>query len=86
MTTKKMEAGLADALERDPDASYDLLLRVDRVDDQRQAEIEAAGAIVRRRLTLTPLFAVTCSGACAAGLAERTWVQRVESDGLVYAL
>lgn len=86
MTTQKLDPELADAIRAQPQRSFDLLVRVDRADDQRQAQIETAGATVRRRLTLVPTFAITCPGAVAARLAEQSWVQRVEDDGPVYAL
>lgn len=86
MTPSKIEPTLATALRSQPHQSFDLLVRVDRADDQRQAQVEAHGAAVRRRLTLVPTFAVTCTGATAARLAEQSWVQRVEDDGPVYAL
>ena len=86
MTPSKIDPTLAAMLRGQPHQSFDLLVQVDRADDQRQAQIEAAGATVRRRLTLTPLFAVSCTGAVALSLAEQSWVQRVEDDGPVYAL
>lgn len=86
MTTVKIDPTLAAALRDQPLRSFDLLLRVDRADDQRQREVEASGATVRRRLTLTPIFAVSCTGAVAVRLADQPWVQRVEDDGPVYAL
>lgn len=86
MTASKIDATLAAALRSQPHHSFDLLVRVDRADDPRQAQIEAAGATVRRRLTMVPTFAVTCTGASALELADQSWVQRVEDDGPVYAL
>lgn len=86
MTTAKIDTALENAIRSQPHQSFDLLVRVDRADDQRQAQIEASGAAVRRRLTLVPTFAVTCTGASALRLAEQPWVQRVEDDGPVYAL
>lgn len=86
MTPSKIDPALAATLRSQPQQSFDLLLRVDRADDQRQAQVEAAGATVRRRLTLTPTFAVTCTGVAATRLVEQSWVQRVEDDGPVYAL
>ncbi len=85
MTTLKIEPALAATLRGQPQHSFDLLVRVDRADDQRQAEVEALGATVRRRLTLLPTFAVTCTGATALQVAEQPWVQRVEDDGPVVA-
>lgn len=86
MTTLKIESALAATLRGQPQQSFDLLVRVDRADDQRQAQVEAFGATVRRRLTLLPTFAVTCTGATALQVAEQPWVQRVEDDGPVFAL
>lgn len=86
MTPSKIDPTLAATLRSQPHQSFDLLVRVDRADDPRQAQVEAAGATVRRRLTLVPTFAVTCTGAAATRLAEQSWVQRVEDDGPVYAL
>lgn len=86
MTPSKIDSTLAATLRSQPHQSFDLLVRVDRADDSRQVQIEAAGATVRRRLTLVPTFAVTCTGAAALQLAEQSWVQRVEDDGPVYAL
>ena len=86
MATSKIEPGLADTVRSQPHRSFDLLVRVDRADDERQAQVEAASAIVRRRLTLVPTFAVTCTGSAALHLAEQPWVQRIEDDGQVYAL
>lgn len=85
MTTQRIEPALAATLHGQPQQSFDLLVRVDRADDQRQAEVEALGATVRRRLTLLPTFAVTCTGATALQVAEQPWVQRVEDDGPVVA-
>lgn len=86
MATAKIDPNLAGAIHDQPGQSFDLLVRVDRADDQRQAQVETTGATVRRRLTLVPTFAVTCTGAVALRLAEQPWVQRVEHDGPVYAL
>lgn len=86
MATSKIDPNLANTIRSQPQQSFDLLVRVDRADDQRQAQVEAVGAAVRRRLTLVPTFAVTCTGANALRLAEQTWVQWVEDDGPVYAL
>lgn len=86
MTSSKIDADLVIAIRSQPHEAFNLLVRVDRADDQRQVQIEAAGASVRRRLTLVPTFAVTCTGATALELADQSWVQRVEDDGPVYVV
>lgn len=86
MATSKFDASLDSAVHSQPGQSFDLLVRVDRADDQRQTQVEATGATVRRQLSLVPTFAITCTGAVALRLAEQPWVQRIELDGPVYAL
>jgi hypothetical protein len=66
-------------------SDFPLLLRVDQIDDSREQALCARGVTIRRRLTLLPTYAVTCSGAAGLSLLEVPWIRRVEEDQPVYA-
>lgn len=86
MTTAKIDPQLKQTLQAQPDAEFLLLLRVDQIDASRQQALAARGVTIRRSLTLTPSFAVTCSGAAGLSLLDLPWIRSVEEDRPVVAL
>lgn len=86
MTTAKIDPQLKQTLQAQPDAEFLLLLRVDQIDASRQQALAARGVTIRRSLTLTPSFAVTCSGAAGLSLLGLPWIRSVEEDRPVVAL
>jgi hypothetical protein len=77
---QKLPPQLIEEMERDPQQSFHLILRVTEATDEHQRAIERAGCHVRRRLTLLPSFAVTGSGQAILTLLPETWLQSVELD------
>ncbi len=65
---------------------FHLLLLVDQIDAGREQALAVRGVIVRRSMTLTPTFAITCTGAAGLSLLDLPWIRRVEEDRPVYAL
>lgn len=86
MTTATIDPQLQQALQTQHNAMFSLLLRVDRIGDDREQALHTRGVAIRRRLTLVPTFAVTCTGAAGASLLDLPWIQRIEEDRPVYAL
>lgn len=86
MTTTTIDPQLKQAMQARRDDAFHLLLRVDQVDVRCEQALEEHGATVRHRMTLTPTYAVTCSGASGLRLLKLPWVRRVEEDRPVYAL
>jgi hypothetical protein len=78
--SNKLPSQLYRQLERSPQQSFDLILRVTEVSDVHQQAIEQAGCHVRRRLTLLPSFAVTGPGQAILALLHEPWLQSVEVD------
>lgn len=86
MTPTKIDPQLKQALQVQRSSEFQLLVRVDQIEEGREQALRARGATIRRRLTLLPTYAVTCSGAVGLGLLDLPWIQRVEEDRPVYAL
>lgn len=86
MTTAKIDPQLKQALQTEYSSEFSLLVRVDQIDDGREQALRTHGVAIRRRLTLLPTYAVTCSGAIGLGLLHLPWVQHIEEDRPVYAL
>ncbi len=86
MTPTRIDPQLQQAMQSRPDTQFSLLLRVDQTDISRQQTLAAHGVTIRRSLTLTPTFAVTCSGAAGLSLLDVPWIRQVEEDRPVYAL
>jgi hypothetical protein len=85
MNSAKINPQLKQALQVQRSSDFPLLLRVDQIDDSREQALCARGVTIRRRLTLLPTYAVTCSGAAGLSLLEVPWIRRVEEDQPVYA-
>lgn len=86
MATATIDPQLQQALHTRRNDEFHLLLLVDQISAAREQALAAAGAVVRRSTTLTPTFAVTCSGAVGISLLDLPWVRRIEADRPVYAL
>lgn len=86
MTTATIDPQLKHALQTRRSDEFHLLLRVDQIDAGRAEALAARGVLIQRSLTLTPTFAVTCTGAAGLGLLDLPWIRRVEEDRPVYAL
>lgn len=75
------------ALERSalesPDASFAVIVRVQGDLDARQAQIEAQGLAVTRRLSLIRGFAATATGSTIAALGANEWIVSIEPDQTV---
>jgi hypothetical protein len=77
---EKISEALRLQLERNPQESFDLILRVSAATDPQQRAIEQAGLQVRHRLTLVPSFAVTGPGQAVLSLLHEPWLQSIEPD------
>ncbi len=86
MTTAKIDPDLKQALQAQPGSAFSLLLQVDRVAGDRERALQARSILIRRRLTLTPTYAVTCSGAAGLSLLDLPWIRSIEEDRPVFAL
>ncbi len=86
MTTATIDPQLKQALQTRRNDEFHLLLLVDQIDAARERALAAAGVVVRRSMTLTPTFAITCTGAAGLSLLDLPWIRRVEEDRPVYAL
>ncbi len=86
MNTATIDPQLKHALQSRRSDEFHLLLLVDQVDAGKEQALAARGVLVRRSMTLTPTFAVTCTGAAGLSLLEVPWIRRVEEDRPVYAL
>ena len=86
MTQARIDPQLKQTLQAQPAAEFLLLLRVYQIDVSHSQALVARGVTIRRSLTLTPTFAVTCSGAVGLGLLDLPWIRSVEEDRPVYAL
>jgi hypothetical protein len=86
MTTATIDPQLKQALQTGRGDEFHLLVRVDQVDAGREQALVARGVIVRRSMSLTPTFAVVCTGAAGLSLLDLPWVHRIEEDRPVYAL
>lgn len=86
MSSPVIDPELAKALEKEPAKEYDLLVHVDRADDETEASLRTLGLKVRYRFQLVPSFAVRGSGRAALKLLGYAWVKRVEEDRQVYAM
>lgn len=86
MTTATIDPQLKQALQARLGDEFHLLVRVDRIDADQEQALAARGVTVRRSMTLTPTYAVACTGAAGLGLLDLPWVSRVEEDRPVYAL
>lgn len=86
MTTAKIDPQLQQALQAEYSSDFLLLVRVDQIDDGRERVLRTRGVAIRRRLTMLPTYAVTCSGAIGLELLDLPWVQHIEEDRPVYAL
>jgi hypothetical protein len=86
MATPQIENNLLHRMKSAPDRSFDLLVRVDRVDDSAREAMAQAGLTVRRQIQLLPSFAVTGTGSDALRLLDWDWVQSIEEDQPVHTL
>ena len=86
MTSQRIDPQLKSALETDPDATRDLLIRVERADDETQRALEELGLDIRRRLQLVPTFAVSGRGGSVLRLLDRPWVKQIEDDQPVHTM
>ena len=86
MEMTRIDAALAAALEQDPDAPRDLLVRVARADKEAEMALETLGLVVRRRFRLVSSYAVRGPGGAALKLLDFNWVQRVEEDRPVHTM
>ncbi len=76
----KLTPDLRRQLQVDPTETVDLLLRVSEASDPIQAQIEAVGFQVRRRLILVPTFAVTGRIDALLDLLAHPWLISGERD------
>lgn len=86
MAKPQIENSLLHQMESAPSRSFDLLVRVDRVDDSTQEALTQAGLVVRRQIRLLPTFAVTGTGRSALQLLDWDWVQSIEEDQPVHTM
>lgn len=65
---------------------FDLIVQVERADDETEQALRAMGFEVRHRIELLPSFAVTGRGPTALALAQEPWVVAIEEDRPVHTM
>lgn len=75
-----VDPALEQLAQANPDASFPIIVRVEGDMDARQAELEAAGLTLTRRMWLIRGFAGTAAGNTISTLAARDWVVSIETD------
>jgi hypothetical protein len=74
---------LKSQLQREPDKRLDLIVKIEG--QPRNDWLAARNIQIRRVYRLTPMVAVTCTGAAALELAGQDWVISIELDAAVSA-
>jgi hypothetical protein len=65
---------------------FDLIVRVERADDDTEQALRDMGFEVRQRMELLPSFAVTGRGPTVLALTQEPWVVAIEEDRPVHAM
>lgn len=86
MENSRIDSYLARELETWPDVEHNLLVRVQRADDQAEETLRSLGLDVRRRFRLVSSFSVRGPGNAALKLLDYSWVQRIEEDRAVHTM
>jgi len=82
--SSKIDSRLKNTLRRYRKNDFDLLLRVDEVDEENEEDLAARGISIRHRLILTPTYAITCTGQEGLGLLDVPWICRIDEDQRVF--
>lgn len=82
----KLSRSFLEALQAEPEADIAAIVRCDRLEPDYEAETEAAGLVIKRRLRLVHGLAVQGRAADLLGLASASWVVRIEPDQPVHTL
>lgn len=75
-----IDPALEEAAHAQPDALLAVIVRVEGDMDACQAELEAGGMKITRRLWLVRGFACTATGSAIASLTAHEWVISIEPD------
>lgn len=86
MSPAKIDPQLAAKLKTRSSQDFALIVRVVRADDATEQALRSLGLVVRHRLTLTPIFAVTGPAPAALRLIDQPWVVSVEEDLPVHTM
>jgi hypothetical protein len=81
-----IDPALEQSAQANPDASFPIIVRVQGDMDARQAELEAIGLMITRRLWLIHGFACTAAGSAIAAVAAHEWVLSIEPDQTVHTM
>jgi hypothetical protein len=84
VTEQKIPARLRQEMESNPDKTFDVILHVTQVDDERVSAIERAGCSVRHKTTIIPCVSVTAPGRTILSLLGESWLVKVEPDQPVH--
>ncbi len=82
----QIESGLRQKIARHPDASQNVIVRVNGDMDELQKALEANGFQIRRKLGLIKGFAATASGSSVVQVANQPWVTSIEEDQQVHTM
>jgi len=82
----KLSRAFLEVLRAAPDADIAAIVHCDRLEPDHEAEAEAAGLVIRRRLRFVRGLAVQGRAADLLGLASASWVVRIEPDQPVHTL
>ena len=82
----RVDRGLLARLKRNPEAQFDLILRVSGSTADAASRLSKQRISVRRTFSLTHSLAVSATGAQASQLAREHWVESLEEDKPVRAL
>lgn len=78
-----IDPGLEQSALQAPDALFAVIVRVEGDLDARQAQLQAQGLAITRRLGLIRGFAGTATGSAIASLGANEWLVSIEPDQTV---
>lgn len=81
-----IQPDLKSRLERNPNAVFNLIVRLRDAPEAHTADVRALGLIVRHTYSLVPGMAIQGTAAASLALAKKPWVLSVEEDKQVHAL
>ncbi len=82
----QLAPGLEQKIATNPEAPFNVIVRVDGDLDARQRQLQATGFQIRRKLGLIKGFAATASGSHIRNLSAQPWVTSIDEDQQVHTL
>ncbi len=82
----QIASGLRQKIARHPDASQNVIVRVNGDMDELQNALEANGFQIRRKLGLIKGFAATAPGSSIQKVADQPWVMSIEEDQQIHTM